>query len=463
PAELSTKWHHLHLPSEEDFAAAAAAIKKQLPLLKHGFANKMNRLWLECYEKKSTGKSVLINRWLACGETAEEKATSLSQLVLHLCRAGMIERARNVAGMAVRFMPQSPMLWRMLISLSDADGNVVDAARKFCPDDEEIWLADMVVTKNADTESASKFTPAALTRAAEYLVRMGQNDKAVKLMRYATPKARGLLPVYIMGSRCARFVDDRKWALQCTRKAVESSISPSVSLYRKLVEIKSGGDKVDTDTEMVAALTNIQEQDPDNPLWAEMLGHVRYIRGGGNILEAMYQMDAAIENGVTSRQAFIVASESARQLGNYEKAEALLEKAMELYKGDIAILNNYIYTLSVAPGRAEKLAAYIPVFEKVIADDTAMLDTLAFAFVASGKYQKAEKVIDRILKKVPESGASWFRAKMFRAEIALRLNMPKRANIILTQILSKSWGISNEDVLRANRLLEESKERMGDE
>lgn len=454
-AELSTMWHLLHVPSEADFAAVAEAMRKNLHSAAGGFIEKMNSLWLECYDQKCGGNSALMTRWLACGETMEEKATALSQLVLHLCRANRIEEARNVAGAAVRFMPASPVLWQMLISLSNADGNVVSAARRFCPGDSTIWLADVVVSKDADTGIASEFTPAALTRAAEFLFRAGSKQKAAELMRCATQEARGLLPAYIMGARCAIFAQDREWAAKCIRLAVEASVEPGIDLYRKLVQIKTDGEKIDTDTEMMEALNNLREEDPENPLWAEMLGCVRYSRGGGSILEAMYQMELAIKQGSASRNAYLVAAESARQIGNYEKAVEFLKEAMKLYKNDITVLNNLVYTLASAPGREQELSEYLPEFEKSAGDSPAMLDTLVSACVVTRQYDKAEKVIESILEKVPESGASWFRAKMHQAEIALHNDMPNRAGIILRQILNNSKGVSNEDVLQANRLLEE--------
>ena len=68
-------------------------------------------------------------------------------------------------------------------------------------------------------------------------------------------------------------------------------------------------DRIDVDPEMIEALQNLRREEPSNPLWAEMLGYVRFRRGGWEIVDALSQMTDALSRGAqnfslpSSRQA----------------------------------------------------------------------------------------------------------------------------------------------------------------
>jgi len=464
-AEAAAMWHWLSVPSGKDFESTSKVLRQNLMTVTSPFLHNMMQLWLDCYASKCRGESADPKRWLACGKDTTEKAIALSQLTLFLCWQEKYAEARQVAGMAVAYLPQSPILWRMLISLSGSDLSVISAARKACPADSEIWLAELVartqtsrdekwlaneVKRAADSKA---FTPAAMTRAAEYLLRGGRPKAAAVVARDAVSRARGLLPAYVIGVRCALQERDKEWAFTCARGAVKAALQPLPIFYQKLVELKGDGNKLETDAEMVEILRKLRIEQPDKPLWARMLGYVRFSRGGWEMGEAFAQMDSAMQAGATNRTVYIVAAEASRLAGNRPRAADILKRALERYPDDAMILNNLAYTLCFIPGGASEALKLLPRFVKRNENDVSVLDTVLLVYLHAGKIDDAEKVAGRILKTVKEGTPEWFRAKVRLAEIAIARNNRSDAATILTDILKRTHGVPDEDVLAANGLL----------
>ena len=140
PAESAVLWSRFALPGARDFAAAARILRANLPATTSPFLREMLGLWLACYEAGAQGPAADPERWLACGRDRREQATALNQLCLLLARHGQVESARRVARRAVETWPESPVLWRLLVGLSEGDLGLVAAARRACPQDPELWL-----------------------------------------------------------------------------------------------------------------------------------------------------------------------------------------------------------------------------------------------------------------------------------------------------------------------------------
>jgi exosortase/archaeosortase family protein len=284
PAELETLWHWVRLPSETEFAAAAAALQRNLADSRVPFITAMGPLWLALHAGEDGADG--LGRWLACGRDRIERALAANQLTLLLCRHGRFPAARRAAEQAVEQLPSNPTLWRILIGLSGGERAVVTAARRACPADASIWLADLVTAEAPDTDFVSRaaetMTPEALTRAAEYLYRRGRIEAAATAARAATARARSLLPAYVQGVRCALRVRDRLAALDNTERAVRNALRVPPLFYKTLIELKIGEGELEIDAELIAALKAMRTEEPDNPLWAEMLGFIRFKRGGGS-------------------------------------------------------------------------------------------------------------------------------------------------------------------------------------
>jgi len=474
PAEASALWHRISIPSEKAFARNAETLEKNLEDAESPYLKAMLELWIEAYRNPDDESTRLRERWLACGRDRIEKATALNQLVLLLCLQERFVEARDAAGEAVKLFPESPTLWIILISLSGGDPGVIDAARTSCPYDSDIWLAELVtrtqrddsvqerawLQENMDTAVREQaYTPAAMARAAEYLFRGTMREQAATAARDAVARARGLLPAYVIGVKCA--LADSRWdrALDCTKLAIESSLQPNTVFYRKLVGLKSMTEMIDTDREMVAALRSLREREPDDALWAQMLGYVRFQRGGWEIIDALYQMTAALEGGATNKTPYIIAAESARRLGDNDRAIDLLRKGLTQHPDSVAMLNNLVYSLAYSPDGVDEALARLPELAERGGDDPLYVDTAAVVRLRAGQLDEAADLLTRLVAGAERGSREWFRAKRHLAEIAFRKGRVETAADILADTLKHTRKVPGEELLDANRLLSRIEEQ----
>lgn len=468
PAELSLLWHQVYLPSADSFSRNAAVLRHNLPSATSPFMKNMITLWLEEYGgsedgerrsevggQKSEGGGGGITAWEACGRTPEEKAIALNQLTLLLCLTEDFAGARQAAAAAVKWMPDAPVLWHILISLSHGDAAITAEARANCPRDPEIWLAGLVTGVDpieSWSSQAEEMPCAYVTRAAEFLFRTERRDLAATLMRRAVGRARGLVAAHVMGVKCALYLLDREWALECTRSAIAASLAAPNLLYEQFIQLSVSDGDIQTDSETLNALRNLCKGDPDNVLWRQMLGYVRFQRGGWEIMDAMNEMMAAIDAGTTNRMPYVIAAEASRLLGNHDRACDLLRKGLEKHPGDIAILNNLAFTLADSPGKATEALDLIPSLTREPVSPQ-ILDTISEVYLRAGKLDDAQRATLDVLKATDNGTREWFRGQLHLAEIALARDSRKQAEDLLRQALSFSKGIPYEDILRAKRLL----------
>jgi len=478
PAETSVLWHRVSIPSERAFARNAETLEQNLEEAESPYLKAMLELWLEAYRDPDKAEAYSLERWLACGRDRIEKATALNQLVLLLCRQERFVEARNVAGEAVRHFPESPTLWIILISLSGGDAGVIDAARTACPHDSDIWMAELVTrTQRDDTGeerewlrnsivSAARgqiFTPAAMARVAEYLFRGNMHALAAEAARDAVDRARGLLPAYVVGIKCALADARWDWALDCTKQAIRSSLQPPTVFHRKLVGLKSMTETIDTDREMVVALRNLREREPDDTLWAQLLGYVRFQRGGWETVDALYQMTAALDGGATNKTPYIIAAESARLLGDNDRAIDLLRKGLAYHPDSVVMLNNLLYSLAFSPDGSHEAQARLPELIEKGGDDPAYVDTAAVVLLRAERFDEAADLLTRLISRVDEGTTDWFRARTHLAEIAFRKGRVETAADILRDTLRQTRNIPGEELVAANRLLMQIEEEMAEE
>ncbi|MBM4148990.1 MAG: hypothetical protein FJ224_08090 [Lentisphaerae bacterium] len=474
PAVLSMLWHRVRIPSDREFAEQAELVRAALGRSESPFLSGMMKLWLDAHAAHCGGGTADPARWAACGRDPLERATALNQLALLLCRDERFAEAREAARMATAEFPSAPVLWHMYLSLAGGDRDVQYQARAACPEDPELWLAEIVrmaedaVASNAPPALAEKILseirkaadadrlPSAyMTRAGEHLFRAGFREAAGIASQDAVERAGGQLPSYVFGIRIALSRGDAAEAKRCTRLAIDASLKPPPILYEKLVDLKSVGE-VDTDSEMVEALRNLRVGDPDNSRWAQMLGYIRFKRGGWEIVDALYQMNVALEGGATNKVPFVVAAESSRLLGNVDRAADYLRRGLEKHPEDMAMLNNLVYTLAFDPRGLDEALRLAPVLLEKHPDDVLVLDTAALVYLRAERTDEAEALVPRILEKSADGSVAWFRANMYLASISLKRGRPAEADEMLRYILQRSAGMPDEDVLAANRLLAEA-------
>ena len=467
PAEWSVYWHHAAVPTEAGFRAAADTLRRNRGRTDSPFLHHLVDRWLACYASDAGGESADADAWQAGGRDRVEKGILLHQLVLLLCRSKQYLAARDVAGVAVKHLPECGSLWRALVSLSRADPEVMQAARRNCPDDPDIWLAELCARTQdepggegeawalAEIRQAAErkaFSAATMTRAGEYLLRREMTAPAAEAARDAVRRARGLLPAYVLGVKCALAEQNREWALECIAQAINASIAPWPLLFRTQVMLKIAGERIDTDAQMVEALKQLREADPQNMIWPRILGYVRFHRGGWEVIDALEQMTIVLAAGGEDRLPYLIAGEAARVLGNCERSVGILREGLKTYPDDLVLLNNLAYSLSLQPGGAAQAMQYLPRLLKEGGTDLHVLDTAITLCMRSGETGMAEQLIGQALKLAPAGSPLWFRAHLSQAGLLLGRDEVERAHGIVRDLLKQSRGIPDEDIMRANRL-----------
>ena len=472
PAEFSSLWHEIALPSQTAFAQNAFVLSNNLDETTSPFLRDLMSLWLDAYHRESDLEP---SRWLAVGRDAAEEATALNQLTLLMCRRGRYDDAREAAAAATARLPTAPLLWRWHVGLSGSDDAVIAAARRACPDDPELLLAELTTRTLRDPagidplvdrlidQDLSRFSPETIARAGDFLRRQDLGAPGERLLRDATVRADGLLPVYLLGLDCALDIRDRKWATQLTIQAIGAALRPPHTLYRRLVDLKSAEGEPDTDFDMVEALKNLRQSEPENYYWAQLLGYVRYKRGGWEILDAFNQKNAALSGGVTNRIVFGVAAEASRFLGNTERAADILRSAVSFYPDDRVLLNNLVYVLTRTPQGLAEARARLPRLLAGAADDPRILDTATAVYVADRDEQAAQEAIAATLTMVETGTPLWFRARMHAAELAARGGRAQdyeQAIETLRDALRACASLPDDDAVDASRLIAMWNDRM---
>jgi len=475
PAELALLWHRVSIPSEAEFSEKAAIIEKNLSTASPALQTMM-RLWLSAWRDHCRGAIADPHVWEQLGRDRLEKATALSNLTMLLCREERFETAGHVAERAVELFPESFILWRILLSLRGPSEELLRRARQACPKDPDLWLADLVFRTRKDRPEATPasgsldaqieteirnlskrevFSAGTMTRAGEYLFRGGLTNAAVVAARYAVEHANGLLPAYALGIKCAVIAGDEKWSLYCTERAIESSLHPLPMFYENLVMLKISDGEIDTDPDMVHALRALKKEDPHNALWPQMLGYIRFARGGWEVVDALQEMDAAIRRGATNRTPYLVAAEASRLLGNYARAADHLRRGLEHSPHHVAMLNNLAFVLAHDPETAQEAFAMTPRLLAVGNDHPQIHDTIAYAALRVSELDRAEQAIAALMDRVSPGSPLWFRGRMLLADLAFQRGNPEEAKATLRQVLRSARGMSDEDILEANTLLGE--------
>jgi Tfp pilus assembly protein PilF len=293
-----------------------------------------------------------------------------------------------------------------------------------------------------------------MTRAGEYLLRIGMTKAATVAARDAGARAESLLSAQVLGVRCALKEENKDWAIACTARAIDASLNPPAFFYEKLVRLKSASDPMATDRDMVQALRKLRDADPENAFWMQMLGYVCYKRGGVDMIHALYEMSAAIDHGVTNRTPYVIAAEAARFLGNTERAKDILRRGLSKYPDDLPMLNNLVYLLAVEKRSVDQALQMLPsLLARAPKEDLDIRDTTAVTYLRSGMLEKAEETLRRTLADVTVGSPPWFRATLHMAEIAEKRGQPAKARQLLNDGVKQARGIPDEDVIAANLIL----------
>ncbi len=485
PAEFSILWHQTALPSEDDFKQNAKTIRTNLNTTDSPFLKAMLTNWLSYYDGNDTANANTFRKWRNTGRSNTEKATSLQQYMLLLCNNHKYKEALEVALLATKLMPQSPLLWQSAISLSDADVSVVTQARHACPNAPEIWLAELVARTRLNITNApstqdnawqendiltqlalitkkptATYPAETMTRASEYLFRIGMYQAATVAAEDASDHAQSYLPAHVMAIKCAIKNKDKRWALRATNLALDSAINPPLLLFKELVRLKQANDGLSTDSETIEALSSLRRNDPNNVLWAEMLGFIRFQRGDWEVMDALEEMTFAIKHGSKKKMTYIIAAESARLIRDYDQAVTLLREGLTIYPNDKTLRNNLAYILVQTEDGVTEATEIIETLIKETSNNIQILDTATMIFIKNGQLQKAKAIIEDILTKTTQGSNIYFRAKTHEANIAMQENDYEKAQKILEQIVASADDIPKYDLIEASDLLNKARADM---
>jgi tetratricopeptide (TPR) repeat protein len=240
--------------------------------------------------------------------------------------------------------------------------------------------------------------------------------------------------------------------MAATTMAINASITPLPTLFENLVILKYANDEMDADSEMVNALRDLRNSDPKHPLWPQMLGYIRFRRGGKEILDAQFEMNTAIAGGATNLTPYIIAAEVSRLLRNQDQSVRTLRHALNMHPGNLVALNNLAFTLAQEGTNMTEALSLLPELIPAAAKDPRIRDTVALVYLRNGKIERARETIKQNLQDATPGSPLWFRCQTHLAEIAWKQGSDQTAISMLDQILRSSRNIPDEDILAANTL-----------
>ena len=415
--------------SAERLAAAAAEYEKRAKAATSPFVAALSRIsaaWHRAPEDPAANDPEL---WTAIARYPEEKAAALHRLCVLHARQLQFEQAVRAAELALEHMPASPVLWRLLVALTEGEPDVVDRAVAARPDDPEIWLASLAVHKGTDADPAivlaemedvvanSRFPPEALVRAGDLLLRRKLIAAATVLAEDVVANSSGYIPAYVLGLRCALAAGDQHRALACALEATERALDPS-PFYKVIVDLKSAGQS--TDADMLAALEYLSKRFPARTALSEQLGHAYFQKG--DIKRVLTVLGPAMKEhyGDLRVESLMLAAEAARLTGDDAQAIRILEKAYGLHPDNLEILNNLVYYLAQNSATLPRSLALLPALVEIKDSSFSTLDTIATVYLKSGDLVMAEKYMDLALKSLDSSGYSPQEVSLNAAELLFR-------------------------------------------
>ena len=475
PAELTALWPHYGVPSGAEFAANAVALRRNLRVATSPFLAGMLEQWILCYEDiLQPGDDRTIwqaDVWLNIARDNTEAAVLLNQLTIMLSYAGRYAEARETALLAAEALPEVPLLWEILIGLS---GNEAAAAarrgRGACPDAPEIWLADLVLRSRAWVEAGKdtaqldallaeemraiggSMPPESVTRAADFLLRGGLKHAALVAAEAAAVGAPSYLPAQIIALRGAMLLEDREKTLRYTRAAIRAAHEPDKTLYESLARLRIDSDEIPLDGDMLEAVKQLVQSDPENTLWLRLLGYMRLQRGGWEIVDAAGIMLEAIERGMDDPLPFLVGAEASRRAGNNQRAVDLLRRGLEKHPENAEMLNNLVFSLAQDEAGLAEARGKVDQLLNRMGDNPHALDTAAFVYMAGGEYAAAQEMIGRVQKTAASDSPLAFRSRVMQARIQLELEHPEEARAILIEAGKFVRHAAQDDLLEAGRL-----------
>ena len=398
----------------------------------------------------------LIKAWTAAGRDDLERGAALHRLALGLAHDARPDAARDAVEQALRFLPDSAVLWRMAVVLNAGDRSTVERARKACPDDPDLWLAEWALRIREDRARAGieedgyvadlkatverrRFSPGAMVRLSDFLLRQGLPKAAAVAARDAQTRGQGMMSGIIMGLRCAWALRDADWARSAALAGADDARDPR-PFHEMLVNLSFSRHAMDAD--LTRALEYLRKHFPQETEWSERLGFVYFQRGDLSRTRDVLHAVMGDDFKGLRLNTVLIAAETARLQGQLRQATALLEKARREYPDNPVVLNNLIYTLSQDSATASRAVALLPTLLETGGLSFHVHDTAAKTYLSVGRIGQARKHIDLALAGLDEIDPAATEVRLNAAEILLAEGAYERA-LAATERIVKTSGLSS--------------------
>ena len=407
----------------------------------------IKRLLAQWLRQKGGGNSSDPAAWAAAGRDKLEQAMALNELALLLAARQEFDRAESALARATDLYPGAPDVWRMRVAFSRGKPDVLARALALCPTDPEIWLASIVASNKTDRtgewalSSAEKAVAAGKTpvgtmvRAGDFLWRSGKIGAATVCARDAVKRARGLVPAYVLGIRCALSQKDLQWALSCAQAAIENAVDPS-PFHKVLVNVKTLLDNADAD--FMTSLEKLHARYPDAAEWGRRLAAAYLLKGQMREFSSILSDLSETKDAQAQVSSLMLQSELERVQGNLDKAIALLEEAHAKAPENATILNNLIYSLAQRPETLARARELLPGLLAVNVESFTKYDTAALVYLRGGNLEEAQKCADKAMSLVNKDDYAWAEVYLNAAELDLKRGLPKQATEKIKAVYKQS-------------------------
>lgn len=394
---------------------------------------KLTQDWLHAQGKEDTSD---IGKWEVIGRNDRETVGALYRLATLLARNQQYSGAVSTIRRSLEILPKSPVLWRALVSMTEGNNEDVKAAYNICPDDPNIWLGWLVANAKSHEDwkwakneinqviDTRRFSSGTLTRAGRFFYEKKQLDIAGILAKAAIPRSRGLIPAYWLGLVTGIRTKDFGWALSCAIGGVENAEDPT-PFFKAIVEIKAMGKTYDSD--MLAALEYLTENQREEPQWAVTLGRAYFQKG--DMQRALTIFDSVVreDSGNLRPQTLLLAAEAARLEGKPWQAVRILESAYELYPERVSVLNNLVYVLALDKRTLTRARKLLPKLISIGNESFEVMDTVAMVYIRTGELESARKHMDAALGGLDRVSYSPQEMRLNAAELQVRLGKHEEA------------------------------------